>query len=95
MRGVQPDSNAAATGSGPLCIVMVQLPSWQWDCAPWQGRCCIPGVAAKQCISVSLSFVVLIVGLPLTMPSPVAVSFAPVFTAAPGMPAGQLSYDHS
>ena len=30
-----------------------------------------------------LSFVVLIVGLPLTMPSPAAVSFTPVFTAAP------------
>ena len=30
-----------------------------------------------------LSFVVLIVGLPLTMPSPVAISFAPVFTAVP------------
>ena len=39
-----------------------------------------------QCISVSLSFIVLIVGLPLTMPSPAAVSFAPVFTAAPGRP---------
>ena len=30
-----------------------------------------------------LSFVVLIVGLTLTMPSPAAVSFTPVFTAAP------------
>ena len=69
--------------AGSPCFVMAQLPSWQWDCAPWQGRCRVPGVAAKH-ISFPLSFVVLIVGLPLTMPSPTAVSFAPVFTAVPG-----------
>ena len=54
------------------------------------GLCALPGpLPCSRCgsqavhISFSLSFLVFIVGLPQTMPSPAAVSFAPVFTAAP------------
>ena len=51
------------------------------------GLCSIPGVAAKHRIAsdiISVCFVVLITGLPLTMPSSMAVSFVPLFLTTPG-----------
>ena len=66
---------------------MSQLPSWQLDCMSCQGLCSIPCVAAKHRIVsdvISICFVVLITGLPLTMPSSTSVSFVPLFSATPG-----------
>ena len=66
---------------------MSQLPSWQLDCMSCQGLCSIPGVAAKHRIVsdvISVCFVVLITGLPLTMPSSTSVSFVSLFSATPG-----------
>ena len=74
--------------AGSPSSVMSQLPSWQMDCAPWQVRCSLLAWCGGQawhgkpyhfCL-----FVVLITGLPLTVPTSMAVSFAPVFSTTPG-----------
>ena len=74
--------------AGSPSSVMLQLPSWELDCVPWRGHLSILGMAAKQAISHIISVCCAhYKSTPLstlTVPTSMAVSFAPVFSTAPG-----------
>ena len=65
-------------------LSLPQLPSWHVGCEPWWGYC-ISGRSQAWLYELPMS-VVLITGLPLTMPNPGAFSFMPVFSAPHGGP---------